>query len=114
MTMIPMSWRRQLAGTLKVQVEHLAQCVARGPETLSAARKTVSGRPTNAERRSARQVMMGLTKARRAAVLERRGRYFSRSAEAWAKDLGVPEHTVVQFRQDFADKWVPTAPRRAR
>lgn len=112
--MVPSSWRRQLGGTLKVQVEHLALCVERGPETLLAARRTATGRPTNAQRGSARQVMLGLTKARRAAVLERRGRYFSRSAEAWAKDLGVPEHTVVQFRQDFADKWVPATPRRAR
>lgn len=112
--MVPSSWRRQLAGTLKVQVEHLALCVAQGDGNFLSVRKAVSGRPTNAERGSSRQILLGLSKARRAEVLERRGRYFSRPPEEWAADLGVPTHAVVQFRQDFADKWVPKAPRRAR
>lgn len=110
--MVPSSWRRQLAGTLRVQVEHLAQCVAQGDGRFLSAKRVVSGRPTNAERVHSRQVLLSLTKARRDAVLERRGRYFTRPAEAWAADLGVPEHAVIQFRNDFAEKWVPQASRR--
>jgi len=112
--MVPSSWRRQLAGTMKAQLEHLAQCVEGGDGSFLSTRRVVSGRPTNAERGHSRQVMLGLTKARRDAVLERRGRYFTRPAEAWAADLGVPAHAVIQFRNDFAAKGVPKAPRRAR
>lgn len=107
----PSSWRRQLGGTLRVQIEHLQAHVAEGGSFLTTARQVLS-RSSNLERGQSRGVLMGLTMARRAAVLERRGRYFSRAASEWAAELGVPEHAVIQFRKDFADRLVPGVPRR--